>query len=180
MEEKYCYKYPRPAVTTDCVVFNSTPDDAKLLLVKRANEPFKGKWALPGGFLEENETLEECAARELEEETGLKDVELSQFEAFSAVDRDPRGRTISVVYVGKVELEEDGLRAGDDAKEAAWFPVDKLPELAFDHREIVFKAMRWQLCMSTLEYIRCLQEEEMHEESECGKANDAKKETKDE
>lgn len=141
MEGKYCYKYPRPAVTTDCVVFGETEGHVEVLLVKRANEPFKDEWALPGGFLEENETLEDCAARELMEETGLFGIELRQFAAFSALGRDPRGRTISVAYAAFVKKDGCAVRAADDAKEVAWFPVGALPQLAFDHGQIIREAM---------------------------------------
>lgn len=102
MEGQYCYQYPRPAVTTDCVIFGFDGEVLKVLLVERGGEPYKGCWAFPGGFLNMDETTDECAVRELEEETGLKDVFVEQLQAFSDVDRDPRGRTITVAYYALV------------------------------------------------------------------------------
>lgn len=152
MEEKYCYKYPRPAVTADCVVFAPTEDKVFVLLVKRANEPFKDEWALPGGFLEENETLEQCASRELKEETGIADVELTEVGAFSAPGRDPRGRTVSVAYFALVNKDECAPRAADDAKEVAWFDLEALPALAFDHSDIIVKAMVRLVAIDALDF----------------------------
>lgn len=133
----YTYEYPRPAVTTDCLVFCHQDDVIKILLIKRRNEPFKDHWAFPGGFLDMNETAEECAARELNEETGLKikPKDLCQIGAFSRVDRDPRGRTISIAFCTFVDNIIDA-EAADDAAEAQWFSIDELPPLAFDHEEI--------------------------------------------
>ena len=168
MEGNYCYKYPRPAVTTDCVVCSVTNHKFEVLLVKRANEPFKDMWALPGGFLEENETLEGCACRELEEETGLSGVRLKQFEAFSEVNRDPRGRTISVAFVGEVEKEKCAPKAADDAKEVAWFALEKLPELAFDHRTIIARAMSWYL-MAEMLMLMSEEESRQSEDTKNGK-----------
>ncbi|MBR0118324.1 MAG: NUDIX hydrolase [Prevotella sp.] len=135
----YTYKYPRPAVTADCVVITSE-EEPRVLLIERGEEPFKGCWAIPGGFLNMDETTEQCAIRELEEETGLKIDKANQIGAYCKVNRDPRGRTISVAYLAIVErpLEVSGQ---DDAAKAKWFPVNALPPLAFDHDEIMADAM---------------------------------------
>ena len=135
----YTYKYPRPAVTADCVVITSE-EEPRVLLIERGDEPYKGCWAIPGGFLNMDETTEQCAIRELEEETGLKIDQASQIGAYSKVDRDPRGRTISVAYLSIVErpLEVSGQ---DDAAKAKWFSVNALPPLAFDHDKIMADAM---------------------------------------
>lgn len=135
----YTYKYPRPAVTADCIVITSETEP-RVLLIERGNAPFKGHWAIPGGFLNMDETTEQCAIRELEEETGLKIDKVQQIGAYSKVDRDPRGRTISVAYLAIVNrpLEVSGQ---DDAAKAKWFPVNDLPPLAFDHAEIMADAM---------------------------------------
>jgi 8-oxo-dGTP diphosphatase len=121
-------------LTTDAIIFKRGTNE--LLLIQRGREPYAGKWALPGGFLEMDELLLEGCRRELEEETGLKVGELTQFKTYDAIDRDPRGRTISVVFYG---IAEEGavIKGGDDAARAAWFPVGKLPELAFDHAVII-------------------------------------------
>jgi len=132
----YNYKYPRAALTVDAIVFYSTSKVQQVLLIERGREPFKNKWALPGGFIEMDETLEQACIRELEEETGLKVDKMKQFRAYDRPDRDPRHRTISVVH--SVELEKEQQVAGsDDASNAAWFSIDNLPELAFDHAEIL-------------------------------------------
>ena len=134
---RYVYEWPRPMVTADAVVFRFAKGKFWLLLIKRGNEPYKGKWAVPGGFVELEEELETAAARELEEEAGLVGVRLEQMRTFGAVGRDPRGRQITVVFMGIAEKGQDRLRAGDDAVEAKWFDIDKLPEsIAFDHREM--------------------------------------------
>lgn len=143
----YEYKYPHPAVTTDCVVFGFDGSSLNLLLIKRGIEPFKGKWALPGGFVNMDETAEEGAARELKEETGVKDIFIEQLQAFSSPDRDPRERVITIAFMAFVRQEHYELCAGDDAANAQWFPVDKLPELAFDHKQIIQTALerlRWK------------------------------------
>ena len=125
------------AVTTDCVVFYTTPEQkVKILLVQRRNDPFKDSWALPGGFLEEEEPLEEGAKRELQEETGLQVFEVHQLSAFGTPGRDPRGRTISIVFWAEVYSEEK-VKGSDDAKDAKWFDLEKLPALAFDHKQII-------------------------------------------
>lgn len=133
------YKYPRPAVTGDCVVI-TTEDEPRVLLIERGNEPYKGCWAIPGGFLNMDETTEQCALRELEEETGLKLVNVQQIGAYSKVDRDPRGRTISVAYLAVVDQPFE-VSGQDDAAKAQWFPVNALPPLAFDHAQIMADAI---------------------------------------
>lgn len=139
VEEHYCYKYPRPSVTADCIVFTkeSTP---KVLLIERGDEPFKGYWAFPGGFLNMDETTEQCAIRELKEETGLEVDKVKEMGTYSKVDRDPRGRTITVAYMAMVEKPME-LMGHDDAAKAQWFSIDNLPEMAFDHDEIMKDAM---------------------------------------
>ena len=137
----YSYKYPRPAVTTDAVVFLEKKDGWEVLLIQRKNNPYKEMWALPGGFVDMDETLEEGVVRELEEETGLKDIKLKQLHAFSTVDRDPRGRTIGVAFWGFTTNENSSVKGGDDARDAKWFPIDNLPKLAFDHQEIMDMAL---------------------------------------
>ena len=137
----YTYEYPRPAVTTDAVVFLEKGNAFEILLIQRKNEPFKDMWALPGGFVDMDETLEEGVVRELEEETGLKGVKLQQLHTFSTVDRDPRGRTIGTAFWGFTTKENSIVNGGDDASEAIWFSVENLPELAFDHQEIVDMAL---------------------------------------
>lgn len=130
---EYTYKYPRPAVTADCIVITR---DREVLLIKRANEPFKGAWAFPGGFLEMDETTSDCAIRELKEETGLEVEDVYQVGTYDAVNRDPRGRTISVAYVCVIDNAEE-VTAADDAAKAQWWSLDSLPELAFDHEQIL-------------------------------------------
>ena len=137
--KEFCYKYPRPAVTTDCVVFGIEGNTINVLLIKRGNEPFKGLWALPGGFLNPDETAEEGALRELREETGLEAAEVEQLHTFSDPKRDPRDRVISIAYMAIVKLQE--VKGGDDASDARWFPIDNLPELAFDHDWILQKGL---------------------------------------
>ena len=136
----YTYEYPRPAVTADCVVV-AKEKDPKVLLIQRGNEPFKGQWAFPGGFMNMDETTEQCAMRELEEETGLKVTEIKQIGAYSKVDRDPRGRTVTVAYLAIIDKVE-AVKGLDDAAKAQWFPLSNLPKLAFDHEEIMKDANR--------------------------------------
>jgi len=135
----YTYKYPRPAVTADCVVMTkeSVP---QVLLIERGNDPFKGCWAFSGGFLNMDETTEQCAIRELEEETGMKVSVLHQIGAYSKVDRDPRGRTITVAYLAVIDKPAE-VTGQDDAAKAKWFPIDALPSLAFDHEDIMRDAI---------------------------------------
>lgn len=136
-KKKYCYEYPRPAVTTDCVIFGFDGNQLNLLLIARGIEPFKGQWAFPGGFVRMQETTEECARRELAEETGLQDIFMEQLYTFSELERDPRGRTISVAYFALVNSSDWQPVAGDDAGKARWFNIDQLPSLAFDHESIL-------------------------------------------
>ncbi|MGH7328125.1 MAG: NUDIX hydrolase, partial [Polyangiaceae bacterium] len=118
-------------------VFGLDQDDLKIMLIQRDLEPFRGEWALPGGFVRVDETLEEAALRELEEETGLERVYLEQLRAFSAVDRDPRERVVSVAFFALVKLQNHRVKAATDARDAAWFSIGDIPSLAFDHQEIV-------------------------------------------
>ena len=136
----YTYKYPRPSVTTDCIVITKEAEP-KVLLIERGDEPFKGCWAFPGGFMNMDETTEQCAIRELEEETGLKVNEVHQIGAYSKVDRDPRGRTVTVAYLAIVDAPM-AVKGQDDAAKAQWFPLSALPELAFDHDEIIRDAIK--------------------------------------
>ena len=137
----HTYKYARPALTVDCVVFGFDEGELKVLLIQRALEPFQGKWALPGGFVHVDETIDDAARRELDEETGLKNVFLEQLYTFGAVDRDPRERVISVAHYALVKLSDYEAKAATDAASAEWFPISKLPNLAFDHAEIVATAL---------------------------------------
>ena len=137
----FAYKYARPALTVDCVVFGLDEADLKVLLIQRDLEPFQGVWALPGGFVRVDEDLDAAARRELEEETGLHRVFLEQLYSFGAPGRDPRERVVTVAYYALVKLMDHRVQAATDARNAAWFPVDELPTLAFDHAEIVATAM---------------------------------------
>ena len=141
-KKKYCYEYPRASVTVDCVLFGLSEDKLKVLLIQRAHDPFAGKWALPGGFAEMEESLEESAKRELEEETGLSKIYLEQLYTFGDLGRDPRGRTISVAYFALVQAAEHTAQGADDASDAGWFAIDKLPKLAFDHAKILDCALQ--------------------------------------
>jgi 8-oxo-dGTP diphosphatase len=134
----YTYEYPRPAVTVDVAIFRPIGDEYQILLIKRDQEPYKDKFALPGGFIEMDESLEQAALRELFEETGVENIQLTQIQTFSQPDRDPRGRVISTCY-GSVLKPEDQIhvQAGDDASAAAWFSLNVLPPLAFDHPRII-------------------------------------------
>lgn len=137
----HSYQYPRAALTVDCVVFGFDEGDLKVLLIERGLEPFKGRWALPGGFVRVDETIDEAARRELAEEAGLRNVFLEQLYTFGAVDRDPRERVVSVAYYALVKLAAYDTRAATDAADARWFPVAKVPKLAFDHAEIFASAL---------------------------------------
>ena len=137
----HTYKYPRAALTVDCVVFGYDEGDLKVLLIQRALDPFKGKWALPGGFVRVDETLDDAARRELQEEAGLKDIFLEQLYTFGEVDRDPRERVVSVAYYALVKLAAHETKAATDAADAKWHPISKVPKLAFDHAEILATAV---------------------------------------
>jgi len=132
----YTYRYPRPALTVDGIVYVKDIEPFSVLLIKRGREPFLGQWALPGGFVEMDELLEESCLRELKEETGLQLSNLRQFKVFDAIDRDPRGRTISVIFYTGLESRQE-VRGGDDAAMAGWFPFNELPPMAFDHYKIM-------------------------------------------
>lgn len=139
----HTYEYPRPAVAVDCVVFglDLDEDDLEILLIQRHNAPFAHAWALPGGFMHMDETAEEAARRELAEETGVSNVYLEQLYTFSRVDRDPRGRVVSVAYYALAKLSDHHVRAATDAENAGWFGIHDLPRLAFDHDEIIRTAI---------------------------------------
>jgi len=137
----YSYEYPRGALTVDCVVFGLDDKELKVMLIQRGLAPFEGKWALPGGFVRLNETLEEAARRELQEETGLQQVFLEQLYTFGTVDRDPRERVVSVAYYALVNLSDHKVHAATDARDAGWFGVHDVPSLAFDHTEILQMAL---------------------------------------
>jgi 8-oxo-dGTP diphosphatase len=144
MGGSYCYEYPRPMVTVDAAVFSRVEGRWCVLLIQRGNPPFEGRWALPGGFVDMEETLEAAAVRELREETGMEGVELRQLASYGDPGRDPRGRTISVVFAGVADEKRAGrVKGGDDAAHAAWHPIEGLPELAFDHDRIVADAKEW-------------------------------------
>ena len=138
----HSYEYPRPALTVDCVVFGLDENDLKVLLIERGIEPFAGKWALPGGFVNPEESLEDAAKRELKEETGVDNVFLEQLYTVGDVDRDPRERVITICYYALVNLQEHNVEASTDASNAAWFEVDDLPDLAFDHNMILGMALK--------------------------------------
>ena len=137
---KYCYKYPHPAVTTDCVIFGFNGKKLQVLLIKRGIEPFKGRWAFPGGFIKMHETAEEGARRELREETGLENAYIQQFHTFSDPHRDPRERVITIAFYALVKIQD--VKGGDDAVAAQWFPLDEIPALAFDHDYILRMAIQ--------------------------------------
>lgn len=138
---KYTYNWPRPMLTVDAIVFNVSEASPRLLLIKRGNEPFKGKWAFPGGFVNMDEELEDAVARELAEETGLRGVKLTQLQAFGKCGRDPRGRNITVAFIGITK--DNKIESGDDAAEAQWFDIDKLPDMGFDHNDVAAIAIEW-------------------------------------
>jgi 8-oxo-dGTP diphosphatase len=140
---KYVYEYPRPAVSVDIVIVTR---EAKplVLLIKRGREPFKDCWAIPGGFVDMDESLEDAARRELLEETGVRAGKLAQLHTFGDPKRDPRGRNISVTYIALIDAADLKARAGDDAAEVGWFALARLPpDLAFDHKEILAVARRY-------------------------------------
>lgn len=135
---KYIYDWPRPMVTVDAVVFTLAKNKARLLLINRRNEPFKGKWALPGGYVGIDEELEDAVVRELAEETGLVNVPLEQMYTFGRCGRDPRGRQITIAFIGILREGQNKIKAGDDAAKVRWFDIKNLPkDMAFDHNEVV-------------------------------------------
>ena len=134
--------YPRPSVAVDLVIVRSVADEPQVLLIRRGAPPYEGQWALPGGFVDIDESLDDAASRELYEETGLSSIYTEQLHTFGDIDRDPRGRVISLAYVAVVPADIDGLRAGDDAAAVQWWPLHNLPALAFDHVDILSYAER--------------------------------------
>jgi 8-oxo-dGTP diphosphatase len=133
----YTYEFPRPSVTTDILVFSIRDGVLQVLLVQRKFDPFRGAGAIPGGFVQMEDSLEDGAARELEEETGLANLPLRQLQTYGGLDRDPRGRVITVAFIALVPSEDLFARGGSDAADAKWFPMDDLPALAFDHAAIL-------------------------------------------
>ena len=146
----HCYDFPHPAVTADVVIFTIRDRKLKILLIRRAGDPYRGAWALPGGFVEPDEGLDQAAARELEEETGVTGVYLEQLYTFGEPKRDPRERVITVAYYALIPSERLRLKAADDAEAVGWFAMDDLPALAFDHADIV--AMAHQRLVAKLDY----------------------------
>lgn len=138
----YTYEYPRPSLTVDCVIFGLDEENLKVLLIERDLEPFKGKWALPGGFVRMDETLDDAARRELREETGVESVYLEQLYTFGELHRDPRERVVTVAYYALVNLVDHRIKATTDARNAAWFALSDLPKLAFDHDKIYDAALK--------------------------------------
>jgi len=148
-------EFEKPSVTVDIVIFTIQDKDLKVLLVKRDLEPFKGKWAIPGGFVRIEETLEEAAKRELAEETGVKDVYLEQLYTFGNPKRDPRGRVITVSYMALINADKINLKASTDVSEAEWVSLSKLPALAFDHKSILeyaLKRLKWKFEYTTVAF----------------------------
>lgn len=139
----YTYEYPRPALTVDCVVFGFDPEDADLqvMLIQRDLPPFKGRWALPGGFVHIDEELEDAARRELREETGVEDLYLEQLYTVGTLGRDPRERVVTVAYFALVKMSDHTVQAATDAADAAWFNIHDIPTLAFDHHRIFQMAL---------------------------------------
>lgn len=151
-DRKYCYRYPHPAVTTDCVVFGFDGEGLSVLLIERGGEPYKGRWAFPGGFLNIDEHAEHGALRELREETGLAGIKVRQLHTFSDPERDSRERVISIAYYALTRLA--AVRGGDDAARARWFPLSEIPHpLAFDHERLLsagIEALRLLLLTSQI------------------------------
>ncbi|MEW6130136.1 MAG: NUDIX hydrolase [Acidobacteriota bacterium] len=140
MKKQHCYDYPRPSVTVDIVLFHESQNGLELLLIKRRHDPYADLWALPGGFVDEHESLETAAARELVEETGLRRARFIQVGAFGDPGRDPRGHTVSIAFTAQLKSKPQ-VQGSDDAKDAAWHPVNRLPKLAFDHKKIIRAAL---------------------------------------
>lgn len=135
----FCYKYPHPAVTADCIVFSREDDKLWVLLIRRKNEPYKDSWAIPGGFMNIDESAEAAAVRELKEETGLEVSRIEQLKAYSSPDRDPRERVITIAFIAESKIRD--VKGSDDAAEAQWFDITNLPPLAFDHELILNDAI---------------------------------------
>lgn len=151
----YSYTYPHPAVTTDIVVFTIRHGQLKVLLIRRAEEPYLGQWALPGGFVLIDESLDAAARRELREETGVDGVYLEQLYTFGAPDRDPRERVITVAYYALIPSDRLRIRAATDAEAVGWFGMAELPGLAFDHRrilELAYERLKAKLDYSTIAF----------------------------
>ena len=157
--QQYSYTHPRPSVTVDVVLFTFSEGELRTLLIQRAGPPFAGQWALPGGFVRMDESLDDAAQRELLEETGVRDVYLEQLYTFGEPGRDPRGRVITVVYFALLSEDQAArmvVRGGDDAQDARWWNVDALPDLAFDHKPIVdyaLQRLRWKLEWTALGFL---------------------------
>jgi 8-oxo-dGTP diphosphatase len=141
-KKQFTYSYERPALTVDCVVFGYEEDELKVLLIQRDIEPYKNVWALPGGFVRINETLEDAAIRELKEETSVENIYMEQLYSFGELNRDPRERVVTVSYYALVKLSEHKAKGGTDAADAKWYSIKDLPKLAFDHKEIIEVAFR--------------------------------------
>ena len=155
MKEENIHNFPKPSVTVDMVIYTIHENDLKILLVKRGIEPFKDKWALPGGFVRIEESLEDAAKRELQEETGVKDVYLEQLYSFGEPKRDPRGRVITIAYIALVNSENVNLKSTTDVSEVQWFSIKKIPSLAFDHKKILeysLKRLRWKFEYTTVAF----------------------------
>lgn len=149
----YTYEFARPSVTTDVLVFSIRDGELQILLIERKFDPFKGAWAIPGGFVQMDESLRDGALRELEEETGLFDIALRQLQTYGQPERDPRGRVITVAFLALVPSDDLIAQGGSDAQDAQWFPVDSLPPLAFDHAQILMDG-RAQLARDVTESIQ--------------------------
>ena len=155
MKQEDMHKFEKPSVTADIVIFTIKDNDLKVLLVKRKIAPFKDTWALPGGFVRIDESLEDAAKRELEEETGVKDVYLEQLYSFGNPKRDPRGRVITIAYMALVNSENIKLKATTDVSDAQWFSIKKIPQLAFDHKKILdysLKRLKWKFEYTTVAF----------------------------
>ncbi|MAG27571.1 NUDIX hydrolase [Candidatus Pacearchaeota archaeon] len=153
--EEDIHKFKKPSVTADIIIFTIIDNDLKVLLIKRNIEPFKNNWAIPGGFVRIDESLEEAAKRELEEETGVKDVYLEQLYTFGNPKRDPRGRVITVSHMALINSDKIKLKADTDVSEVKWFSIKKLPDLAFDHKKILnysLKRLKWKLEYTTVAF----------------------------
>ena len=138
----YTYEYPRPGFTADCIIFGHDESNIlKVLLIKRKHEPFQGLWAFPGGFVDEGESVEQAAQRELLEETGVDNVTMTQMYTFTKPGRDPRGWVISVAFYTTVNITDCKVQAGDDASEAEWVAIEDIQKMAFDHNEILAMAL---------------------------------------